>query len=531
MIPKIRIHRSGKLICETEGVLGESLYSVINSAGTYIDAPCGGAGRCSKCLVRTAPGGDEILACRTLVGGDMDVYLPEEAEMSISEAGATGAGASSVYAPPGALPSPAIGGYENAAAPDPHTGRKFGVAADIGTTTVVVHLTNIATGKRVATASGANAQRPYGADVISRIRYCAENGHETLSNLIRDQLSTLIRHTCEVSGEHARDIGYVSIAGNTVMEHLVAGYSPVGMGTAPFTPVDLFGEEIGAWEGLHASKTAKVFLCPAISSYFGGDAIAGMLAAGLPDDEGPTIFLDIGTNGELAMKYGDKFYCCSTAAGPAFEGAEIAMGMAAVSGAIDHVKWDGKLQVTVIGNQAPRGICGSGLLDALAVMVEKGAVDETGRLLDADEAGRDVAPHIGKVDGKNVFWLTMGSGGIYISALDVRKLQLAKSAIAAGIRTLIHHAGIGEDRVKSFILAGGFGSYMDKHSAAGIGMFPHSFLPKTLTLGNTAGEGAVLSLCSGSSRDALMDICKHCEYIDLAGNEVFRDQFTEQMFF
>jgi len=506
----IRVYRSGKLIQEINATPGEMLLQSINSVEPCIDAPCGGKGRCGKCIVRLGPGSEEVLACRTPVDRDMDVYLPEESSMKIAESGTP---------------------VENAKARERTQSAKLGVAIDIGTTTVVAHLTDIASGKRIATASGANAQRAYGADVISRIQYCVENGHEMLTQLLREQLSSLIRHTCTVSGERPRDIGYISIAANTIMEHLAAGFSPAGMGVAPFTPVDLFGEEVPVWEGLLAAKAAKVFFAPAISSYVGGDITAGMFAAGLEETSGPAIFLDIGTNGEIAMKYGDTYYCCSTAAGPAFEGAEITMGMAAVVGAINHVKWDDGLKFTVIGDKDPRGLCGSGLLDALAVMIRNGAVDETGRLLDAHEVSPRISEHVGKVDGKNVFWLTKGEGGVYMSAQDIRKLQLAKSAIAAGIQTLLHHAGITEDQVESFVLAGGFGSYMDKYSAARIGMFPISFLPKTQTLGNTAGEGAALALCSESARAALTSIRDRCKYIELSRSPVFIEQFVEQMMF
>jgi uncharacterized 2Fe-2S/4Fe-4S cluster protein (DUF4445 family) len=207
------------------------------------------------------------------------------------------------------------------------------------------------------------------------------------------------------------------------------------------------------------------------------------------------------------------------------------MGMAAVSGAINHVKWDGGLELSVIGGGAPRGLCGSGLLDALAVLLETGAVDETGRLLDADEIDHEIAAHIGKIDEKNAFRLNCGGEDVYMTASDVRKLQLAKSAIAAGIQTLLRHAGVLEEQVKSFVLAGGFGSFMDQHSAARIGLFPKIFLPVSQTLGNTAGEGAALALCSESARAALGDIRKRCEYIELSTSPVFNEQFVEQMMF
>ena len=536
MTHRIRIYRSGVLIRETQAAPGESLLRRISIAGVSAEAPCGGNGQCGKCLVRLAPDGEQVLACRTKVNGDLDVYLPDDAGMQIAD----GAIDFDRAAADRAASDGAIDFDRAASLPNhpPSLKRKLGVAIDIGTTTVVAHLTDTETCARIATASGVNAQRTCGADVISRIQYCADNGHETLTYLIREQIASLIRQTCAASGERTSDIGYISIAANTIMEHLAAGYSPVGMGVAPFKTVSLFGCEHPVWNGLPAARNAIVYYAPAISAYVGGDITAGILASGLKSIPGPALYLDIGTNGEIVLKKDDIYYCCATAAGPAFEGAEITMGMAAVSGAVNHVKWENGLTFTVIGDKEPNGICGSGLLDALAVLIGTGAVDETGRLLDREEIEHEISDHIEKIDGKNVFWLSKiccgaepGGNRVCISAMDVRKLQLAKSAISAGIQTLLRHAGIIEAQIKAFVLAGGFGSFMDKTSAARVGLFPMSFLPITQTLGNTAGEGAALALCSRSARDALEDIRKRCEYIELSTSVVFNEQFIEQMMF
>ena len=518
MSPTIKIYRSGELISQAAGNMGSSLLECITAVGIFIDAPCGGVGKCGKCLVRLSPQGEEILACKTYVQGDTDIYLPDEPEMTV-------AGHHDINTEAKAPTDKKLSSSKT---------KKLGVAIDIGTTSVVAHLIDIPTGTRIATASGVNAQRPYGADVISRIQYCTENGHMRLTALVREQIESLIKHACTISGERARDIGYIAIAANTIMQHIAAGLSPVGMGVAPFEPISLFGDEHPAWDNLTVSRNCIIYYTPAISSYVGGDITAGMLAAGLDDTGGPSIYLDIGTNGEIAMKLGDTYYCCATAAGPAFEGAEITKGMAAVTGAINHVHWENGLKLSVIGDKKPIGLCGSGLLDALAILLDYGAVDETGRLVDPDEVDNDISSYIGKVDGHNVFWLSEDKTpetGVYMSAGDIRKLQLAKAAIAAGIATLLHHASITEDKVESFILAGGFGSFMDHISAAKIGLFPKSFLSKTKTLGNTAGEGAVLALCSESARQTLTDIRRRCEYIELSTSKEFNEQFIEHILF
>jgi uncharacterized 2Fe-2S/4Fe-4S cluster protein (DUF4445 family) len=270
-------------------------------------------------------------------------------------------------------------------------------------------------------------------------------------------------------------------------------------------------------------------MAPAVASYVGGDITAGMLASDLDNIEGTCVYLDIGTNGEIAMKVGDKYYCCATAAGPAFEGAEISKGMAAITGAVNHAQWvDGKLVLHTVGDAAPVGLCGSGLLDVLSIMLDTGVVDETGRLLGKDELDEPIASYAGQKDGKNVFWVSK-ENDVYMNSDDVRKLQLAKSAISAGIRTLMHHAGV--EKADWFLLAGGFGSYMDKSSGARIGMFPAEFVPVTRTMGNTAGEGAALTLCSEQARKTVEDICARCEYIELSESKYFNEVYIDEMMF
>ena len=395
------------------------------------------------------------------------------------------------------------------------THEKLGVAIDVGTTTVALHLIDLRTKIKLATISGINAQSPYGADVTSRIRYCAENGHEKLTELIRKQISSMILEACLKSGSKPENIEYITIAANTIMQHLVAGYSPVSMGVAPFTPKSLFGEELPAWDEMPVAKSATVYYTPAISAYVGGDITAGLLAAGFEEINEPAVFLDIGTNGEIVLKHENIYYCCATAAGPAFEGAEITKGMAAENGAIDHVKLGNNkdIEYSTIGGEKPIGMCGSGLLDTLAVLLDIGAVDETGRLLNKDK-----------------YPLTK-ENDIYITAEDIRKLQLAKAAIAAGIEVLLHFAGISVTDVKMLSLAGGFGSYMDVNSAARIGLFPKTLLPMAKALGNTAGEGAALAVSFEDARKRIEKIHKSCEYIELSSIAFFNDKFVENMTF
>ena len=395
----------------------------------------------------------------------------------------------------------------------------LGLAIDIGTTTVALYLIDMNTGAKIATLSGMNAQSPYGADVTTRIEYCAHNGHEELTNLIREQISLMIKRVCMQSDKNPEDIEYISLAANTVMQHIIAGYSPVSMGTAPFTTFSLFGEELPAWEGLNVAENAKIYYTPSISAYVGGDITAGLLAAGFEDIHEPALFLDIGTNGEIVLKHNGTYYCCAAAAGPAFEGGGIEKGMIAESGAINHVKRtyepDVETYFTVIGGGMARGLCGSGLLDTLAVLLDLQVVDNSGRMHGGDK-----------------YWLTSGDeNGVYITAGDIRKLQLAKAAIAAGIQVLLHYAGISENDIKVFTLAGGFGNYMDLKGAERIGLYPKRMLGFAKAAGNTAGEGAVLALKSEDARKQLSKIKEQCEYVELSSMTFFNDRYVEQMAF
>jgi len=394
------------------------------------------------------------------------------------------------------------------------THNNLSIAIDIGTTTVALYLINNKTGEKLVSIGGTNAQVPYGADVTSRIKYCSENGHKKLTGLVREQISEMIAKACSIAEAKPENIEHITIAANTIMQHLAEGLSPVSMGVAPFTTLSLFGENLPAWDNLPTAKNALIYHTPAVSAYVGGDITAGLLAAGFEDITEPAIFLDIGTNGEMVLKHNGTYHCCATAAGPAFEGAEVEMGMAAEEGAIDHV-WlsENKIEYSVIGGYKPKGICGSGLLDTLAVLLCTGEVDDTGRLLNG-----------------NKFWLSK-EDNVYITAGDIRKLQLAKAAIAAGIQVLLHFAGLTVTDINNLILAGGFGSYMDLKSAASIGMFPKILLTVAKTLGNTAGEGAVMAVNSGEVQARLKTIQKQCEYIELSSIAFFNDKFVDEMSF
>jgi len=358
------------------GRTGQTLLTVLQSAGIYeIEAPCGGNGKCGKCLVqvtgaispsdsteeRLLPHGEaRRLACRTRIEGDCTVFL----------------------APEGSVDAFRGGLCENVAL-KPIRRQGLGAAVDIGTTTVVLYLVDLATGEIINTQSGMNKQRIFGADVISRVEYTTvhEDGLNQLSDTILTQIDTYLRQACREAEREIGELREIAIACNTVMAHILTGLPPKTIAVAPFTPISLFGKCFSAASlGLHVSPDVSVYVSPCIAGYVGGDITAGLFASGAYMADGTCLYLDIGTNGEIALGNRAGFLCCATAAGPAFEGAEIACGSSGVTGAISSVRFsDGAVGYQVIGGGVPTGICGSGLVDTLAMLLKLGAVDETGR--------------------------------------------------------------------------------------------------------------------------------------------------------
>lgn len=486
--------------------VGCTILAALQASGiTAPEAPCGGNGTCKKCLVRVD--GREVLACQTDVTGDCTVIIPVQTD-------------GAVIASSGAAAEFPLSPVEG-----------VGAAVDIGTTTVVTHLYDLKTGTLLDTRSGVNRQRTFGADVISRIQYAneSESGLGRMEDAIHSQLRGFLEELCTESGHCLEELICVTIAANTVMEHIFAGLSPTSIAVAPFTPLSLFG----TWEKgnkLGLPDHTKVYLAPAVAGYVGGDITAGILASGAYKSEQPVLFLDIGTNGEMVLgNVKNGFICCATAAGPAFEGAAISQGMSATHGAISAVEWvDDKLKLNVLGNGKAIGICGSGLVDALAVMLELGAVDETGRLLPPDETSKTALPYVAENSVGVVFRLT---DEVCITEGDIRQLQLAKAAIAAGIATMLDEADLSEDDVAHLYLAGGFGNYIRKESAAAIGLLPASMLERIIPVGNTAGQGAAAVLLSQNAHDILDTLAQQLRYIELSGHKKFNDSYIEHMLF
>ncbi|MBR1781773.1 MAG: DUF4445 domain-containing protein [Oscillospiraceae bacterium] len=489
---------------------GDNLLSALRRAGYPVAAPCGGNGRCGKCAVTLVEGGVRrtVLACQSAVPSSGEIWLdaPEGGEIS---AETTPAG--------------------DAVAP----GREgCGAAVDLGTTSVVVRLFSLSDGTEMGTRRDWNAQATYGADVISRCQHVMSRpeGLAELSGVIRAQVFGMIDDLCAENGLTPNAVKEITLAGNTVMQHLFSSRSPASIAVAPYRPGTLFSDPLPYFAP--ERPELPIDLLPCVAGFFGGDLVAGLLSCGMAEQGAQCLLLDIGTNGEMALGSREGLRCCSVASGPAFEGAEISCGMASVNGAVKGVRWDGASpRYTVIGGGRPRGICGSGLVDLLAVLLDRGIVDETGRLLPPEEAPARYAPWLGEDEnGNGIFYLTPDRT-VRLTAGDVRKLQLAKAAVAAGIEVLLADAGLGAEALDRLYLAGGFGQSLSPISAARIGMIPAALTEKTVCLGNSSLAGAQRVLLNPALRAETRRIQALCSYLELSGSAAFADAYIEHMTF
>jgi len=491
---KIRIQNS-QIICEATAE--ETILLACARSGVIISAPCGGRGHCGKCRVHLLEGqvsGDKpdaegrVRACATVPVSDITIAC------SAGEFSANGK-----------LPAAAIKDRPS----------RSGIALDIGTTTVSARLVDLDTSTALDTISELNDQRSFGADVISRIGAARNGKTKDLFTLINRQTERIIN-----SFKHRWDIPKIeklAVSANTTMLHLFLNVDPSSMGELPFTPVFLEERELKG-EALSLS-VEDVIVLPSIAAFIGADISAGLTALDILDTvkaPGPSYFIDVGTNGEMAICNNGNIYCCSTAAGPAFEGAEISCGVGGIKGAISGVKpaedKTAGLSLTTIGNVPPVGICGSGLVDAVAVMLKQGIIDETGFMLGPTKEF-NLAP------------------GVSISDRDIRQFQLAKSAILSGIKILCKSAGLKPADIKSVFVAGGFGFYINKQNAVDSGIFPREFLDPLSVCGNLSLQGAEECLTAKDFLDRCKKIISRCSVIDLAADPAFTDEFAENMIF
>lgn len=416
----------------------------------------------------------------------------------------------------------------------------LGMAFDIGTTTIVGYLMDLYTGRELSVASMLNPQTQFGADVISRITHHIqnENGLEELHAAVTGAVNTLIGEATGKAGVSRNDVYAISVVGNTCMHHLFLGITPRQVALAPYVaavsePVVVDPADVR----LAINPAGKVFVLSNIAGFVGADTVAVLLATEMDQSETVKLIIDIGTNGEIALGSKDRLAACSAAAGPAFEGAQISCGMRGATGAIDHVTFSEELAVTVIGNVEPQGICGSALLDTVAGLLENGLINEKGKFNDPSEVtnpvGLQLTKHLVKHNGLWAFMLTEESAAqpVMVTQKDIRELQLAKGAMAAGIRILMKTCGITVNDIQEVLLAGAFGNYLNSHSACVIGLIPQELEGKIRMIGNAAGAGAKLALLSNKEYVRAAEIAKRVEFVELGSNREFTTIFAESMLF
>ncbi len=519
-MPSIQVE-IGKETRFIEAAEGSNLLTALLADGIDdIPSTCGGRGTCKKCKVELLPGAsaepEVVLACQTRVTQNLTVRILPERGMEIN---ADLGNAQFGNDLPFELPA--------------ETRQAYGIAVDIGTTTVVAMLFDLMEGPRsLAVFRERNLEKQFGADVISRIDYSNHHGVAPVTDLIRKQIATMVRQLLRENHVAIQDLYGYSIAGNTVMQHYMAGFDPQGIGVAPFKVQSLFGEVWQARDfGLPGADGCTVYFLPAIAGYVGGDITGGILATGMQEGESMAALLDIGTNGEIVIGNSSRMSSCATAAGPAFEGAEIEQGLPIVPGAITHVDLAGdRLELEIYQSKTPIGFCGSGLIDALAVVLELGLVEESGRIIDPADSPPEWAWMLGEREGSPVLWFTADES-IYLSQKDIRQLQLAKAAIAAGFKTLLEFLKLDADNLDILYLAGGFGSKVRSSSLVRIGLIPPEFGSKAQAVGNTALQGAAMALASNAARRRLAEIREHCSYIELSNTPEFVEHYLEGMFF
>ncbi|AZV55755.1 ASKHA domain-containing protein [Clostridium sp. AWRP] len=412
--------------------------------------------------------------------------------------------------------------------------QNYGLAVDIGTTTIVIYLLNLNDGKVIDIDSRVNNQRSYGADVVSRINFTIENpkGLGILRDNIISQLNDMIELLCKKNSISEDNIYDIVIVGNTIMIHLLLGLPCENITKSPYIPVVTKALELEAKE-IGINTKGMVSLLPGISAFVGSDITAGILSCGMLNSEKYSLLLDLGTNGEIALGNKNEVVTCSTAAGPAFEGTNIKHGIGAVKGAISKVDLSRDKIYETIGNEKPCGICGSGVLDAVAQFVKFGILDEAGRMAGADEVeNKDYQNRIVEIDNMRQFILVQNSiheESITFTQKDVREVQLAKAAVCAGIKILLKEKNINFNEIEKVYIGGGFGNYMDIESSIDIGMIPKELKGKIESVGNCAGGGAKTYLLSKQIRESAVDIINKTTYIELSKREDFQEYFIDSM--
>ncbi len=523
----------------------ETILDAARKAGISLEAPCNGTGKCGKCKVtllgRNGTGGEKdgiaVAACQTKAGEGRAVELTGEwgkESVRVLEAGTSEAGETDPFITKElstAGPETIIlgGGRGLGRENGDTTGFVYGVVVDIGTTTLVATLVDLKEGKEVASTSALNPQSLHGQDVLSRIKLASDRvGLAQLYGLFVSEADRMIGELAQQSDIEKRHIYEMVYSGNTTMLHLATNTDPSSLGRYPYTPVLRGGYlPLPRGGGPGIAEFASLYLPPVISGFVGADITSGVLATRLHERKGITLFIDIGTNGEMVIASDGRLVASSTAAGPAFEGMNITFGMRAGDGAIEsfEVTKEGELLVGTIGQTAPKGICGSGLVDIVGELVVHGAIDRNGRIA-TNGNGRLPGVFKGRLglkDGKPVFAL---SDSVYLSQADVRQVQLAKGAIRTGVEYLLRDAGVGPGDVDEVLIAGAFGYHLREKNLLALGLLPESFGGKVSFVGNTSKSGGIAFLVNKGYRTEMKGVVEAVRTIELANYKDFDRTFV-----
>ncbi|AIF52429.1 ASKHA domain-containing protein [Pelosinus sp. UFO1] len=536
MMKKVTFHHAG----QTTSIIvhaGESILTAARQAGVILDSPCNGNGTCGKCKVKVSVLDEQpetVLACNTNVQNDVTVEIIERQDngnLQIKHEGLA-----SIVEIDGVINKKYIAEtgrtnvYRNeqfiASEQGDTEQDSYGLAIDIGTTTLVVALIHLLTGQELAVAGALNPQSRLAQDVLSRIRYASnEQGLFEMNQLLIEELNQMIAQVTIEAGISSNHIYELVLSGNTCMLHLATNTNPVTLGKYPYTPVIRGGNALSASDlGFSLAGIAQAYLPPIISAYVGGDITSGILVSRLSKSEGTSLFIDIGTNGEIVLAANGKLVATSTAAGPAFEGMNISCGMRAAPGAVEgfDLTSEGESIVKSIADQVPVGICGSGLLDIVAAMVRRRIIGKNGKF-NKNITGQ-LSTFLTNVNGKMVFSV---AEGVFLSQPDVRQVQLAKGAIRGGIEALLDYQGLVAAEVDRVLIAGSFGYHLNPESLIEIGLLPEAFRGKIEFLGNTSKSGSQELLLNQTSRLESRKIVEYIAVLELATIDNFDRLFVK----
>ena len=511
---------------------GANLLAELLRASAFVDNPCNGTGVCGKCKVRIVDGEvskvsateqkllsrEELaqgirLACMTCVSGDIQVELlqKERKHKVLTE------------------------GYVPEFARDEHD-EGYGVAIDIGTTTVVTSLVELASGREITSASMINAQKHFGLDVLTRITYeyeHAEEGIEQLRCAIVDSVNDMLAQVCRGEGISTEEILEIDIAANCTMMHMLLGTDARSIGRSPYQPAFLGAQKRSAGEiGLRAGmdNSALVYCLPQVSAFIGADIVAGAYVCELEKQNGNVLFIDIGTNGEIVLSQKGRLLCCSCAAGPALEGMNISCGMRAAEGAIEDVKiTEHGVEFTCIDGKEPVGICGSGILAVLKELIRTGLVRKNGAFVKKENIPEeDYRYPMIRMNGKKREFLICEAPELVVTQGDIRQVQLAKGAILSGFLALLNKAGISMEELDKVMIAGQFGAHLPAESLTGTGILPKEVEDKIIYVGNSSKTGAYMTLLSEQVKEEMEGLAERMEYIELAETENYRKDICRE---